>query len=139
MPYVRKKGKQLLLVHGEREPESGQVQQRVLFTIYSKPEALAIAGKSDARSAGLFEALLSAQYPDLRFDWKAIRAAVARDLDVLPEGHEYRHERVEKRFRHSLVSFARQLFLADPQSLLSAADLIKTQRHELEVIRELIE
>lgn len=42
MPYVRVRGNQLAIVHGERAPGTQNVQQRILATIYSKPEALAI-------------------------------------------------------------------------------------------------
>ena len=44
MPYVRKHGSQIAIVHGERDPETSQVQQRVLFTLYSRPEADAALG-----------------------------------------------------------------------------------------------
>jgi len=110
-----------------------------LFTIYSKPEALAIVGKGGERSARLFEDLVMGQYPALRFDWKTIRAAIQQNLDILPDRYEYRQERLEKRFRTDLAAFARQLFLADPQNLVSAANLIKEQRRELELVSELID
>jgi len=139
MPYVRKKGRQLVLVHGEREPQSGHVQQRVLFTIYSKPEALVILGKDGERSARLFEDLVTQQHPELRFDWKTIRGAIQQNLEILPDRYEYRQERLEKTFRADLAAFARQLFLADPKNLMSAANLIKEQRNELELVSELID
>jgi tetratricopeptide (TPR) repeat protein len=138
MAYIRKKGSQLVLVHGEREAGTGRVQQRVLFTIYSKAEALAIIGRPDKPTASQFESLLSNQYPALRFDWNVIRAAIRDNLDVLPNLYEYKSERIEKRFRRDLGAFARQLFLADPQQLQSAANLIEANRGELEVLAELI-
>ncbi len=39
MAYVRKKGNQLAIVHGERAAGSGEVVQNTLFTFFSKAEA----------------------------------------------------------------------------------------------------
>ena len=35
MAYVRRRGNQLAFVHGERERNTGKVQQRILFALYS--------------------------------------------------------------------------------------------------------
>jgi tetratricopeptide (TPR) repeat protein len=135
MAFVRKKGNQLALVQGERDPETGCVRQHTLFTIYSKAEALAIVNTR----ADEFESRLTTQYPHVRFNWKAIRAAIRKELDALPDLYEYKHERVEKRFRQDLTAFAGQLFRADPQELVSAANLLKAHQHELEVLADLIQ
>jgi len=52
VPYVRRRGNQLVLVHGEREPGTGKVQQRILFTFYSRPEALEAIGRPRRWSGG---------------------------------------------------------------------------------------
>jgi len=136
MAYVRKKGNQLVLVHGQRT--DGGVRQCVLFTIYSKGEALAILGRREDNSAEQFKMLVEHQYPDIRFDWKKIRRGIEENLDVLPDLYEYKQARAEKRFRNDLDGFARQLFMADPQGLISSANLIKEHRYELEFLQELI-
>ncbi len=58
MAYVRQRGNQIAIVHGERDTEGGKVQQRILFTIYSKAEALKITGRKDKASARYFQDLL---------------------------------------------------------------------------------
>jgi tetratricopeptide (TPR) repeat protein len=139
MAYVRTKGNQLAIVHGERDKQSGSVQQRTLFTIYSKAEALAAIGKPDTNSSYLFQNLLEGQYPELRFDWKSIRTGIRDNLGVLPDLYEYKRERIEKRFGDDLTACVRQLFLADPQHLVSAARLIQSHRAELALLAELIQ
>ena len=44
MAYVRRRGNQVAVVHGEREPNTRAVQQQILFTLYSRPEALEALG-----------------------------------------------------------------------------------------------
>lgn len=53
MPYVRLRGNQILIVHGEREPGTGEVEQRILFTLKAEAEARKAAGSG----AGSFEYL----------------------------------------------------------------------------------
>jgi tetratricopeptide (TPR) repeat protein len=139
MAYVRRRGNQLAIVHGEREPRSGSVQQRVLFTLYSRAEALDVLGRGAKGAAEAFRDLLQRQHPDLTFNWKKIRSAIEGLLDVLPDVYEYRSHRLRARFRDNLRAFARQLILADPQDLVSAADVIQEHRYELEYLRELID
>ena len=57
---------------------------------------------------------------------------------MLPERYAYRPERLRGRFRADLCAFARQLMLADPQDLMSAAHLIQEHHHELEYLADLI-
>jgi tetratricopeptide (TPR) repeat protein len=59
-------------------------------------------------------------------------------MGALPERYEYRAERLRGRFREDLCAFTRQLILADPQDLISAAHLIQEHRHELEYLAGLI-
>lgn len=139
MAYVRRRGNQLAIVHGEREPESGKVQQRILFTLYSKAEALEVLGRGEEGGAQRFRGLLEHQYPEHRFDWKAIHGAIDENLDALPDTYEYGPQRLHARFREDLCAFTRQLILADPQDLVSAAHLIQEHRYELEYLAELID
>lgn len=139
MAYVRRRGNQLAIVHGEREPGTGKVQQRILFTVYSKKEALEILGRGEKGGDERFRFLLQRQFPEIKLDWKEIRRGVEENVDALPEVYEYRSERLRGRFRQDLCAFTRQLILADPQDLMSAAHLIQEQRHELEYLADLIQ
>lgn len=135
MAYVRAKGNQVAIVHGERDPETKQVQQRVLFTLYSKAEALAAIGESDH----WFQNILRDEHPGLRFDWKAIESGIRESMAILPDLYTYKKDRGEGLFRESLVAFARELLVADPQDLISSARLIQEHRHELEWLRKLLD
>ncbi len=138
MAYVRKRGNQLAIVHGEREPGTGKVQQRILFTIYSKAEALEILGRGKNQGRWNFEGLFRQQFTDVKVDWNDIRRGIEENLDSLPDLHEYRSERLRGRFRDDLCTFTKQLILADPQDLISSAHLITEHRHELEYLTDLI-
>lgn len=139
MAYVRKRGKQLVIVQGGRDPEDGKVQQRILFTIYSKAEALRILGRSNGGGAAQFQFMLEHQYPDMKFNWNKLHAAILDNMHVLPDLYEYKKTRLRSQFRKDLCSFARQLMLADPQDLVAAGDLIQEHRVELEYVAELIQ
>src|SRR5690606_11212839 len=70
MAYVRSRGNQLLIVRGERAPGTKNVQQRILATIYSRPEARAILGRgADGDAARRFRSLLEHRHAGVRFDW----------------------------------------------------------------------
>jgi tetratricopeptide (TPR) repeat protein len=138
MAYVRRRGNQLAIVHGERDPRTGKVQQRILFTLYSKAEALEVLGRRKKSPIDWFCHLLERQYSDIKFDWKEIRRAIEQNLDALPDLYEYRSERLRSRFRNDLCAFTRALILADPQDLISAAHLIREHRYELEYLADLI-
>ncbi len=139
MAYVRQRGSQLAIVHGERDPETGKVQQRILFTIYSKAEAFRVIGRKDKSSANYCQDLLVLEYPGIRFNWKKINKTIDANLHILPDLYNYKTERLQLRFRNDLCAFARQLILTDPQELMSAAQLIQENRHELEYLAELIQ
>lgn len=139
MAYVRRRGSQLAIVRGEREPGTGKVQQQILFTIYSKPEALAILGRGEPGEAERFRSLLSHRYPGEKLAWPAIRKAIAAGLDVLPDHYEYAAGRLRGRFRDDLCTFARQLVLTDPQDLATSAEVIRAHRHELAYLADLIQ
>jgi hypothetical protein len=51
MAYVRRRGNQLAIVQGQREPGTGKVQQHVLFALYSKAEALEAVGRGSKGGA----------------------------------------------------------------------------------------
>ena len=139
MAYVRQRGKQLAIVRGQRNPETHRVEQEILFTIYSRAEALELLGRGTKGGRERFEALMKGHYPGLAFDWKKIRSGVAENLEVLPETHETTAQRLSDRFRSDLSRFTRQLALADPQWLMSAARLVKGHRRELVFLGELID
>lgn len=139
MAYVRQRGNQLAIVHGERDPKTKKVEQRVLFTIYSRPEAREIVGQGGEGGPRRFEALMEAEYPELRFDWEKICDGITEKFEVLPETYEYQAERLQGSFRGELCAFTKQLALADPRWLFSAAQLIQSQREALVFLRDLID
>ena len=139
MAYARRHGNQLAIVHGERDPETGKVQQRVLFTLYSKAEALRALGRREAGGAFHFENLLEHSHPGIRFDWAKIWQGIRANMDHLPDLYEYRELRLLHGFHQGLFAFSRQLILADPQNSVSAARLIEEHRHELEYLADLIQ
>jgi hypothetical protein len=124
MAYVRRRGNQLAIVHGEREPGTGKVQRRTLFTIYSKPEALEILGRGENPGRWDFNRLFQAQFPDVKIDWNDIRGGIEENIEFLPGLHPYQSGRLRGRFREALCAFTKQLMLADPQELMSSAQLI---------------
>ena len=139
MAYLRRRGNQLAIVAGARNAETKRVEQRILFTLYSRPEALEVIGRGqDEHAAARFEMLMKNQHPDVAFNWKSLRKAIAADLKHLPESYAYGDSRLKGRFREDLVNFARSLMLADPQELVAAGALIRESRSALEYISELI-
>ncbi len=138
MAYVRKRGNQLAIVHGIRDPETKKVEQQILFTLYSKAEALEAVGKPKPESAGRFQRLLERRYSQIHFDWKELRLGIEANLDGLPESYDYQSTRLRGRFRDDLKAFARQVVLTDPQHLTSSSQLLDSHRLELEYVRELI-
>jgi tetratricopeptide (TPR) repeat protein len=139
MAYVRQRGNQLAIVHGVRDPETKKVEQQILFTFYSKTEALDALGQTNPGDGQRFRILLESSHPTLRFDWKEIHRGIKENLATLPETYDYRSTRLLGRFRENLLSFAKQLILADPQMLASSSQLLSEHRNELEYLRELID
>ena len=135
MAYVRKKGNQLAIVHGERDKETGKVVQRTLFTLYSKAEAVVALGDRQH----WFRTIQEDDNPQIRFDWKKIDQGIDANMDVLPDLYTYKEERVESRFREGLCAFTKELLLADPQSLVASARVLQANRHELEWVKRLID
>ena len=136
MAYVRKRGNQVAIVHGERDAETGKVEQRILFTIYSNPEAIEAMGRGKGDST--LHALLAKHYPGIKLPWKAIRKGIAGNLHVLPEAYEYRATRVRRRFEEDMLAFVRQLALADGMDVPGATDPIREHRAQLEYVADLL-
>jgi len=136
--YVRARGSQVLIVHGERDPATRRVVQRILFTIYSKEEAKQALADIE-RGGGRFGSLLESAHRGLRFDWKRLGRDLRAQLHVLPDEYDVYEERVRSRFLEAIRVFARRLMQADPQVLMPAAELIREQRPALEFLKELIE
>jgi tetratricopeptide (TPR) repeat protein len=139
MAYVRKHGNQVAVVHGKRDKKTGKVRQQVLFSFYSREEAREAIGKGGENGGWCFRSLLQYQYPRIPFNWKKITEGIEAAMDVLPETHPHREERVRGRFRDALCGFARQLIWTDPQHLFASAEIIRESRYELEFVRELID
>lgn len=139
MAYVRVRGNQLAIVHGVRDPKTSKVEQQILFTLYSKPEALDAIGRGESGADHRFKVLLDRQYPGIAFDWKAIRRRIAENLDALPDSYEHGDARLRGEFGRDLRAFAKQLLVTDPQDLVSAAEVINTHRRELQYVRNLID
>lgn len=139
MPYVRRHGNQVAIVHGERDAQTRKVQQRVLFTLYSKREAEAALGRRATEPKLSFQGLVESQHDELRFDWPKLEARIEELMGELPETYDYPPSGVAPALRHGIVEFARGLLGADPQELLSAAWAVQEQRHELLFLRDLID
>ena len=139
MPYVRKHGNQVAIVHGERDAETRKVQQRVLFALYSRPEAEAAQGRRETEPPLSFQGIVESRNENLRFDWPKLTARIDELMGELPETYDYPISGVAPALRHGVVEFARGLLGADPQHLLSAARAVQAQRHELLFLRDLID
>jgi len=138
VPYVRKHGNQVALVHGERD-STGAVQQRVLFSLYSKPEAEAAIGLRHTDPPLSLQGLLELRYERLRFDWKKIGAAIAALKDELPDRYDYPISGVAPLLRSGLVGMLKALLVADPPTMHSAADALKENQRELLLLRQIID
>lgn len=134
MPFLRARGHQLAILHGARAPDTGEVDQKTLFTFYSRVEAEAAIGPRHRE----LEALLEERHPQIRFDWEALRKAIGEQLDALPETYDYA-DRSRRRFEEGLRGFARELLVADPRMRPRAGPLVEAHRHELELLAWLIE
>jgi tetratricopeptide (TPR) repeat protein len=139
MAYVRQHGNQIAIVSGDRDKQTGNVQQRVLFTFYSKDEARAALGHDADDRKHLFQNLMRQAYPSSSFDWPKINDAIAQKLDTLPEKYEGRSTECGANLSHSINTLARNLILADPYMLPSAKKVLKSQETSLLALRELID
>ncbi|MCX6119680.1 MAG: tetratricopeptide repeat protein [Proteobacteria bacterium] len=136
---MRIKGNQVAIVQGERDPTSGSVTQQVLFTFFSKAEALSALGRSTKNQSHLFQHLLEGEYPALKFDWENINKGIDSHLHVLPDLPDQRDQRLVSHFKTSLHGFTRHLVQADPLSLAPSAKLLRDHKGQLEFLREIID
>jgi len=123
------------VVHGARDPETKKVDQKILFTFYSKAEALAALGEQQH----FFRQIVEDEHPEIRLNWRKIDKGIEEHMNVLPDLYAYKQERVEGRFRSALVGFTKELLLNDPQSMVSSARLLQANRAELEYVQKLID
>lgn len=133
MPFVRVRGHQLAILHGSRAVDTKAVEQKTLFTFYSRAEAEAAAGPRRHE----LEQILEERHPQVRFDWKNVWKAVGEQLHALPESYDYQ-DRSRKRFEEGLRAFSRELLVADPRMQPQAGALVEEHRHELELLAWLI-
>ncbi len=138
--YVRRRGKQLLIVAGERHPTSRKVEQRILSTFYSRAEALEMLGRgADPASAARFERLVEERCPALRFDWDALRSAVAAEIDHLPATYESRSEAPTARLEAEVLALVRAIHRAPRHaSAGSTGGSVEESRAALEYLAEVI-
>jgi tetratricopeptide (TPR) repeat protein len=134
MPFVRVRGNQLAILHGTRTADSGAVDQKTLFTFYSRAEAEAAVGPRRFE----LEQILAERHPQVRFDWDKLWKAVGEQLDALPDAYDY-GDRSARRFEAGLHTFARELLVADPRTQPQAGALLQARRHELELVAWLIQ
>lgn len=137
MAYIRSHGNQLELVHGARNPDTKKVEQQVLFTFYSKHEALDAIGEGATGADQSFRYLCEREYPTIRFNWPTLTKSLRDQLHKLPDRGETDRQRSEAKFRATLFEFARQLSLADPWVDPEARALLRHHRIMLEVLVEL--
>lgn len=134
MPYVRTRGNQVAIVHGARHPDTRQVEQQILFVLYSQEEARdALCDLEEGGSQALRHALEHA-HPHLRFDWPRLRREIAARLEGLPATAEPTHARMAGALHEDLVRFGRRLALTTPLDSRAAALAIEAERSALEVL-----
>lgn len=138
MAYVRQRGRQVLIVHGARDPETRAVEQRILCTLYTREEALDALGRRDPGTAEEFRVLMEQRHPELTFPWKRIRAAIARLLRVLPAG-DAAGATPSTDFGDALGAFTRELVAAVGGESPEAAREAIRHRVALRALRELLD
>lgn len=139
MAYIRQRGRQLVLAQGQREIDSKKVIQKILFTIYSKGEALEILGKTKSGNQDYFKNLITRKYPKIKFGWEKIMKGIEEGIHILPDIYQYKTEKIIKNFKDDLITFLKQLQVNDPQNSFASNELVNSHRHELEFIREVID
>jgi len=139
MAYVRKHGNQIAIVSGARDKETGKVQQQILFTFYSRDEALSALGFGTDDRKRHFQTLMTEAYPTILFNWKKIYRAIEDKLDCLPQAYDNRTGESTKDLSFLINGLARRLAAGD--SLTSSSDIkvLKSQETRLKALRELLE
>lgn len=134
MAYARARGDQVLIVHGVRNPETRAVEQRILYTFYSRAEASEFVEGATER----VERQLEHEYPEIRFDWDGLRERLAELAPGLPEGDEAA-DVVRAGLRDDLAGIARVLGTLDPSLYTGASELVAAHRGELRFVRDLVD
>lgn len=138
MPYVRTHGKQITIVQGDRDKTTGKVQQRPLFTLYSKIEATAAIGDANKEDAACFEQLLTEAYPKLKFKWPELREEIRQRIDVLPDIYPLRKVRSEDTFEKAMDEFVRQLVVTSPTTSHAGRETLKKYSANLSTLQSII-
>lgn len=138
MAYVRKKGNQVVIVHGERDPRTGNVSQRVLFTFYTKAEALRAIGKRNRSESLSFRTFLETEYSEVKFNWPKIQSGLVEHMDVLPDLAHSHEGQINESFSGAMQSFAKVLVLADPLSNPTLFRNVSQKRKQLKFIESLL-
>ncbi len=134
MAYVRMKGNQVAIVHGERDPETGKSVQRTLCLIYSKVEAREATGASRQE----FRHLLEINNPQIAFNWQKIERDLVKLVEKLPDiGYHGAHHR--EQLEESMYDFARRLLNTDPVRIGAHNTLIGEYAFQLRVISDAIQ
>jgi len=138
MAYVRKKGNQVVIVHGERDPRTGKVSQRVLFAFYTKAEALKAIGKRNRNENLSFRTFLETEYSELKFNWPKIQTGIVEHIDALPDLAHSHEGHINESFSDALQAFAKVLVLADPLSNPTLSGIVSQKRKQLEFLEGLL-
>jgi tetratricopeptide (TPR) repeat protein len=139
MPYVRRHGNQIAIVHGERNKVSGSVEQRCLFTLYSKAEANAALGDSGAEDARYFEDLLAMANPQLNFNWPKLKGEIRSLLPALPDIYPLQKARIEEGLEPAIDELTRRIVATSPDYSKAAAATLKKHELELSTLAQLID
>lgn len=139
MPYVRSHGNQVVIVHGERDKLTGKVNQRKLFTLYSKVEAAAAIGENNEKHSGYFRALLEGANPEIKFDWDAMANDIRQKMHELPDLYPLRQARSETGFQKALDEFMKQLLLTEPEHSAAGRATLESFREDLAILTRFIE
>ncbi len=139
MPYVRRRGAHLAIVHGSRHPETKKVEQQVLMTLHSKAEALAALGRTSEKRGWSFRQWMEHRYPEIRFNWPKLEKAIEEQMDDLPDIAKSREERATGGFDTALAAFTRHVLESDPQTLDSAREAIEKNRAVLQWLVDLVD
>lgn len=138
MPYVRSHGNQVAIVHGGRDKSTGKVQQRTLFTLYSKLEATAAIGDSNPEDARYFRQVLEDANPEIKFEWDHLAGEIREKMEALPDLYPLRQVRTHDTFQKAMDGFVRQLILTDPCSSVNGRATLKEYANDLDVLAKLI-
>ena len=138
MAYVRQKGNQLAIVHGERDPKTQNVRQRVLFLFYTQAEARAAIGIGPDGNAKEFRRIIKDRHPRIPFNWTRIRKEIAKRLSILPAEEKPAMEARRAAFRADILGFARTLILTDPAAPDADRELVQEHWMDLEYVADLI-